>query len=299
MVHKQHSESVEFVVARFVARLTKALAREIDARSRVLAAEYLAAALAGPGLSAKSTVLTTERRTVHGGRLKGASPEAASHNSSQDAPDRSDLQAREPTDSELAPRALGARSGSGAPKTRATARKPRLPTPVDPEQESRDADFERLRTLLKPTRYENPSADPSIPYSSASVVLLDAPHTDPLRLLEDEIRDRVHALAQVGTARCTARIAAWTGRVRAYEEQSGNRMAAQLMLEKLRALAYAMEAGRIEALTASWRTADWPSYIRKNEQLADAPPTPEPRERPDESTRKGPADGSDYSGAWS
>ena len=76
-------------------------------------------------------------------------------------------------------------------------------------------------------------------------------------------------------------------------------MAAQLVLEKLRALAYAMEAGRIEALTASWRTADWPSYIRKNEQLAEAPSTPEPRERPDESTLNGPADESDYSAVWS
>ena len=71
-------------------------------------------------------------------------------------------------------------------------------------------------------------------------------------------------------------------------------------------------------MTLSWRTADWSSYIRKNEELAEARPSPS-RERPDESTPDAPqdagqeaeqdaaqkaaqeaaVDGSDYGAAWS
>lgn len=97
-------------------------------------------------------------------------------------------------------------------------------------------------------------------------------------------------------ASCTARIASWAGRIRLYEEANGNRVAAEFLLEKLRVLARAMDAGRIEALNSSWRTANWPSYILTNEALADAKPKePEAAKEalPD------PNAGSDYRDVWS
>lgn len=310
MVHRRRSPSIELLVTRFVAHLTQAIEQEIDARSRALAAEYLAAALPAPRLSAKPKVSATESRTPGEGAPQVPSSAVAAPAPSRPAPDHTSDLPSAPTDSGLAPRARRERSPSRARRPRATAHITRDSRPADPGQESRDAELARLRTLLKPTQYEGGSADPPSPSSSAPVVPLDASEAEPLRLLETEIRDQVHALAQLGTARCTARIAAWTGRVRGYEEESGNRMAAQLMLEKLRALAYAMEANHIEALTASWRTADWSSYIRKNEELAEAPPPPS-HERPDEPTpeaapkatqdaaQEAAGDGSDYGAAWS
>jgi len=295
MIHTQHSKSVERIVARFVTQLTKVVAREVEARSRVLASEHLAVAFAAPGMSAKSKA--TEQGP--GMPSRRASDERSPEQASPDVPrNRSDRHDTNQADAGSVTRAPRAR------RPRAVAETPRHSPAVDPEQAARDAELARLRSLLRPTRPEGLFTDPALA-SSAAAVPLDAPQAEPLRLLEDEIREQVHALGQVGTARCTARIAAWAGRVRAYEEESGNRMAARLMMEKLRALAYAMEAGPIEALVASWRTGDWGYYVRKNEELAEAPPppAPAPAEAPPESsadsTPDAVVDGSDYSAAWS
>src|SRR5450631_183980 len=71
MVRTQPSRSIELLVAAFVARLTEAVGREIDARTRVLTAEYLALELAAPAASGKSKVSPGIRRT----RTRAAFPE--------------------------------------------------------------------------------------------------------------------------------------------------------------------------------------------------------------------------------
>jgi len=284
MGHKQHSKSVQLLVARFSARLSRSVEREIEARCRVLAAEQLAAAFARPKVSAKSAASATQAGRPEPGAWDAFSTPG-------------------PGDSR-APGSEGAAETGSAPrarrgrKPRAVPARPPLPA-VDPEQAARDAELARLRALLKPARDDSPASEPSLATSSASPALPSPSQEETLHALESEIRGQVHSLGELGTARCTARIAAWTGRVRAYEEETGNRMAAQLMLDKLRALAHAMEAGHIEALTASWRTADWSAYVRKNEELAEAPATPEPEETAEEAASEAVVDASNYGAVWS
>jgi hypothetical protein len=110
-----------------------------------------------------------------------------------------------------------------------------------------------------------------------------------LASLEDVIRDQLPALGGLSQSRCTARIAAWAGRVRLDQSRPGaeqTRVAALMLLEKLRRLARAMDAGSIEALNASWSTRNWERYIEANELAAatpDAPaaPAPDPVPEPD------------------
>jgi hypothetical protein len=92
-----------------------------------------------------------------------------------------------------------------------------------------------------------------------------------LALLEDEIRERIAGLAALSRSQCTAQIGAWAGRVRMH--QSGpdgerTRIGARILLEKLRKLAWSMDAGKVESLELSWSTRDWEAYIRENERLA-------------------------------
>lgn len=75
-------------------------------------------------------------------------------------------------------------------------------------------------------------------------------------------------------------------------------MATQFLLGKLRELARAMDARRIEALVASWHTNDWPSYIRRNEVLAEVRPTPGYREVLAESTPGAASTDVAYEDAW-
>ena len=117
----------------------------------------------------------------------------------------------------------------------------------------------RLRALPKPTGTgDAPEATGALSDQPALVAV--APPADPFRLLEAEIRSQAHQLAQLPHASCMARIAAWTGRVRSYEITNGNRVAADLLLDKLRVLAREMDAGRIDGLNGSWRATDWSSY---------------------------------------
>jgi len=110
-----------------------------------------------------------------------------------------------------------------------------------------------------------------------------------LRALEDQIRDRLPSLPGLSASRYTAQIAAWVGRVRL--NQSGpdaerTRIASRIMFDKLRNLAWSMEAGPIEGLNLSWSTRNWERYIEENETIAAAPdapppPTPERDAKPD------------------
>jgi hypothetical protein len=256
-------KAVEKLKAAFIEQLTEAMERQIEARARSIAAEWTRLLRAAPAASPRSTV-----RPGRPGPRKRADPAQSSPLGSPteapgDAPIMPASSEAPPAPRRRARQRVPARAG-GAP------REAPPPPPPDPEREARDAELARLRMLLKPTAPEDlPAVPPAAVH--ASMEPIDSP-PDAMRALEDEVREQVNALAKMPSSSCTARIAAWVGRVRLYEETTGNRIAAQLLIDKLRALAHAMEAGHIEALRTSWRAPDWPAYIRKNEALAAAPP---------------------------
>jgi hypothetical protein len=169
---------------------------------------------------------------------------------------------------------------------------------ADPRQDRHDAELARLRQVLRPAV----SADVPGFLPATAPVLAAAARTDssrdPLRLLEDDIRERLPSLGRLPPAASAARIGAWAGRARLYEEESGNKMAANLLLDKLRVLAHTMEVGRIEALSASWRTKSWPAYIQQNEVLAEARSTPE-QQPPPPSTTQPLGEEAGYDATWS
>lgn len=157
------------------------------------------------------------------------------------------------------------------------------------EQERPTAELARLRAILRPTVPVPPS--PSVIASPPP----PAPEEDgSLQALEDHIRDRIPSLPSLSVARYTAQIAAWVGRVRLI--QSGpdgdrTRIASRIMFDKLRNLAWSMEAGTIEGLNLSWSTRNWERYIRDNELIASTPdPTPEPDAEADVWSTPGEAD---------
>ena len=160
-----------------------------------------------------------------------------------------------------------------------TVAEPKAPPAVDADEERRTVELARLRSILRPTVPTPP--EPSV---IASPPL--APEDDSLQALEDQIRARLPSLPGLSESRYTAQIAAWVGRVRLI--QSGpdgerTRIASRIMFDKLRNLAWSMEAGPIEGLNLSWSTRNWERYIEENETIAAAPdvlppppPTPEP-----------------------
>jgi hypothetical protein len=107
-----------------------------------------------------------------------------------------------------------AAQGPAAPASarRRTRRRPLSPPP-DPEQLKRDAEFARMRALLRPAAEGLPQP---APFPAAPVVQPQRPATpgEVLRALEKEIQDAVPSLGALGPERCGARIAAWAGQVR-------------------------------------------------------------------------------------
>lgn len=281
MARTQHSQSVESLISTFVERLFHVIEHHIDVRTRILAAELIEGAV--------PTRTPSERLIVHptaitpGARALLEAPTA-------EEPADAAMDATKQTSAAAPPRRERSRPRGGS--SRAARGEPAAAVTPTPEQERRDAELGRLRNLLKPTWQDSASdaAGPLPPPTAA------APLTDPLRLLQDEIQGQALGLAQLPSESCTARIAAWAGRVRLYQETTDNRVAAELLLDKLRVLASAMDAGRIEALTGAWRTKDWPSYIQANEaaaQIRQEAPEPPAKSLPDQNGDP------DYRDVWS
>ena len=261
MARWQHSESVESLIAAFVERLFEAVEHEIDVRSRTLAVNCVEVAATVPAASEQVTARPAPRALRTGAPLQG--PPAGSTLQATAGNATAQTEAPAPR------RRRRARTGEVTSASRRT--EPPASPPPSPEQTRRDAEFARLRALLKPTGTDDASQAASTLSAQPALVAVAAPG-DPFRLLEAEIRSHAHRLAQLPHTSCTARIAAWAGRVRSYEETNRNRVAADLLLDKLRVLARGMDAGRIDALNGSWRATDWSSYIRTNEALAEALP---------------------------
>jgi hypothetical protein len=289
MPSSRRSPAIEALVAAFIDQLTDAVEGQIDTRARELADDWLRSFLGRSG----SRVAAGSRPGA--GLLR---PAAATSR---------DLSGRKPLTVPLAlvppPTAVPGRTTARVSATVAVREKPPA-APADPEQERRDAELARLRSILKPAHElaPAPAADPAPLHAPAAAAVARAESPpDTLKQLEDQIRDQVQALADVSPSRCTARIASWAGRVRAIESDAPagrTRPAAQLLLEKLRGLARAMDAGPIEALHPSWRTSNWSSYIAINEATADAPDR-EPASRPAEPAPEDAAGGSEsYTDVW-
>ena len=148
-----------------------------------------------------------------------------------------------------------------------------------PSRIKRDAEFARLRALLRPAGEEPP---PPVP---APLVVPPSPPAprpvtpgDFLRALEREIQDAVPTLAALGPERCGAQIAAWTGQVRelrnrlAPQDLAVMRPAFRIFLEHLTELRAAMEASFVDALEHKWSPPDWSVYIEVNRARAQGRP---------------------------
>src|SRR5450432_1056014 len=162
-----------------------------------------------------------------------------------------------------------------APRRRAVVVRKAAAAPIDPaialEDARRAAELARLRAILRPTAVAEPApVAPVVTPPPARVEGADAG----LQPLEDHIRDQVPLLAGLSQSRCTARIATWVGRVRLHmsrPDAERTRFAARILLDKLRNLAWSMEAGTIEGLDANWSTRNWERYIEANELIAVTP----------------------------
>jgi hypothetical protein len=174
----------------------------------------------------------------------------------------------------------------------------KAPPPVDPESERRAAELARLRAILRPTA---PTPPPSVATATPTPPREQVPD-DSLQALEDRIRDEIPALSSLSQGRCTARIASWVGRVRLHQsgpDAERTRIASRILIDKLRNLAWSMDAGKIEGLDLSWSTRNWKRYIEESELIAATPDAaPAPAERPgasvtDEASLKASGDVSD------
>jgi hypothetical protein len=163
----------------------------------------------------------------------------------------------------------------------------KAPPPVDPESERRAAELARLRAILRPTA---PTPTPMV--APVPVPAREQVPEDSLQALEDRIRDEIPALSSLSQGRCTARIASWVGRVRLHQsgpEAERTRIASRILLDKLRNLAWSMDAGKIEGLDLSWSTRNWQRYIEESELIAatpDAAPAKSPESSADASSNK-------------
>jgi len=164
---------------------------------------------------------------------------------------------------------------AAAPRPRRGRRRP-LPPPLAPEQIQRDAEFARLRALLRPAA-EHPH--PPVPAPELATPSLPAPRpatpADLLRALEKEIQNAVPTLGTLGPERCGAQIAAWSGQVRQLRDRLSPevlavmRPALRIFLEHLTELRAAMEAHFVDALEPQWSAPDWGVYVEVNRARAE------------------------------
>jgi hypothetical protein len=254
MPARRRSREIEELVQGFIRRLAEALESATSARALVLSEEYMRAAATSARRPEPNVQAVPERPSP----TLAQEPDVA-------APSR-EVQPRPPRAERVRPKR----------QPPAPAAEAKAAPAIDLEEQRRTAELARLRAILRPIA-PVPAAPPVI----ASVPRA-AEEKDGLQALEDLIRDQVAALARLSQSRYTARIAAWVGSVRLH--QSGpdgerTRIASRMLFEKLRTLAWSMEAGPIEALNTAWSTRNWERYIHENEVLAatpDAAPTQTP-----------------------
>jgi len=251
MTERRGSREIEELVREFTRRLAEAVESATSARASVLCEEYLCVAATQP------------RRPESEIR---AQPARSSPTEAQE-PDAVEPPPRVQPDPQRAPRVR-----PRSPRT-PVAVAARAAAPIDPEEERRAAELARVRAILRPTT-PVPATPPFVAPPPRA-----AEENDSLQALEDQIRDQIPALAGLSQSRYTARIAGWVGRVRLHQsgpEGERTRIASRILFEKLRNLAWSMEAGTIEGLNTAWSTRNWERYIRENELIAATPDAPSP-----------------------
>jgi hypothetical protein len=257
MPARPRSREIEGLVQAFTEQLEEAVEAAISGRAQFLSDEFLRAA-ATPRRRSASTVLAVP---VLPSLTEAHKPGVAE---------------RSPEVQPARPRATAVRPKRRRP---ALVSETKAPLPIDPEDERRATEFARLRAILRPTA-PIPPAPPLV-----APTLRATAEDDSLRALEDQIRDQIPALPGLSQSRYTARIASWVGRVRLH--QSGpdgerTRIASRILFDKLRNLAWSMEAGPIEGLNISWSTRNWERYIEDHELIAATPEaTPPAKPEPD------------------
>jgi hypothetical protein len=172
-------------------------------------------------------------------------------------------------------------AGQLAPAKTPTQRRGRrrpLPPPRDPEQIKRDAEFARLRALLRPAAEEPPPAPaPVVPVPAVPPQCPPTPG-EFLRALEKEIQNAVPSLGALGPERCGAQIAVWAGQVRELrdglppEVSAVMRPAIRIFLEHLTELRAAMDAHFVDALENKWNAPDWGDYVEVNRACVEERP---------------------------
>jgi hypothetical protein len=145
------------------------------------------------------------------------------------------------------------------------------PPPRDPEQIKRDAEFARLRALLKPVAEEvSPRVISQV--APAPAIQPQRPQTpgEFLRALEQEIMNAVPFLGDLGPERCGAQIAVWTGSAREVRDRLSPELAAtmrpafRIFFEHLTQLREQMETQVVDALEPTWTPPDWGAYVEVN-----------------------------------
>jgi hypothetical protein len=262
MPERPRSPEVEQLVQDLTRQLTEAVELATSARARVLSEDFLRAAA------------EAQRR-----------PEPAVR-AAPDLPSSTDTKVPDVTEPSLKVQPDQPHAVRVKPKRqrRALVSEAKVSPAIDTEEQRRAAGLARLRAILRPTA---PALTAPLVVAPSSPPA--AEDSDSLQALEDRIRDKIPALPGLSQSRCTAQIAAWVGRVRFH--QSGpdgerTRIASRMLFEKLRKLAWSMEAGSIEALDTSWSTRHWERYIQDKEVIAakpdaSTPPRPEGAEEVD------------------
>jgi hypothetical protein len=267
--------------------------------------EQLLKPIAARFVAAIEEQIAVQTRAMVAQWLKQGAPAAQKGGSQERKPPRARLAAHAPT---TEARMIAAPALTSVIKKKVTRRprpQPEAKAP-DPVYAERTAELNRLRSILRPTVLPAllPTILPSAVGPSAVAGPAEAPTprrietTDGVKSLEDDVRDAIAFLSVLSPGRCEAQIAAWAGRARLYQEDQNDgrtRIAAGLLLEKLRGLARAMGAGFIEALNPTFSTNDWGQYIKAKEKAAAEAETSAPAA---DEGGEAPAAGGDYGDVW-
>jgi len=270
MPERRRSREIE----RLVDELIEAVESAISARARVLTEEYMRAGMEDAPRAVRGNASTTEASSEDAPlpppRVRRVRPRPAVATKPKALP------VVDPDEERRKAERADERRAAELEQERRAAERAEERRAAELEEERRTAELARLRAILRPTVPE-PPATPVIAASSPPT-----PEDDgSLQALENQIREQIPSLPNLSVARYTAQIAAWVGRVRLI--QSGpdgerTRIASRIMFDKLRNLAWSMEAGTIEGLNLSWSTRNWERYIKDNELIA---ATPDPPSRPE------------------
>jgi hypothetical protein len=150
------------------------------------------------------------------------------------------------------------------------------PPPLDPEQIRRDAEFARMRVLLRPADQIAPPEPTPVALPEPTKPQRPSTPGESLRALEQEIMSAVPFLADLGPVRSGAQIAVWAGQTRELrdrlppEQAAVMRPAFRIFFEHLTQLRAQLESNIVDALEPTWIVPDWNTYIEVNRAIVES-----------------------------